>query len=80
MSIEGVVRPFSNRNVFPVPFTRPGQQGSEMVRIAIGFQGTLKTMGYSFSGSMSSKMGQVHKERNPNSDSLKSYMGSLPAG
>lgn len=61
--LEGIVRPFSDRNVFPTPFTKPGAQGSELVRVAIGFQGSIKTMGYSFSATMSSKMGQVHREK-----------------
>lgn len=61
--LEGIVRPFADRNVFPTPFTKPGTQGSQLVRVAIGFQGSIKTMGYSFSGTISSKMGQVHREQ-----------------
>lgn len=73
--VESIVRPFSEHNVFPRPFTKPGAQGSEMVRVAIGFQGTLKTMGYSFSATMTSKLGQIHREKSPdNSKSLKTAL------
>lgn len=64
--LEGIVRPFTERDVFPSPFTRPGESGAQMVRVAIGFQGSVKTMGYSFSTTATSKMGQAHKEKAPN--------------
>lgn len=61
--LEGIVRPFSDRNIFPAPFTKQGEQGAELVRVPIGFQGSLKTMGYSFSATITAKMGQVHREK-----------------
>lgn len=74
--LEGIVRPFAERDVFPTPFTKPGEQGSQLVRVAIGFQGSLKTMGFSFSASNSSKMGQAHREKPPaNSASLQRRLG-----
>lgn len=79
--IEGIVRPFADHNVFPTPFTKPGGSSSEqMVRVAIGFQGQIKTMGYSFSATMSSKMGQAHRETTPNSHAVQKYMEDLPVG
>lgn len=63
--LEGIVRPFQDHDVFPTPFTKPGEQGSQLVRVAIGYQGSIKTMGYSFSVTATSKMGQAHKEKPP---------------
>lgn len=63
--LEGIVRPYTEHDVFPVPFTKPGESGAQMVRISIGFQGSLKTMGMSFSVTSTSKMGQAHKEKPP---------------
>lgn len=79
--LEGIVRPFGDRNVFPTPFTKPGQQGSEFVRVAIGFQGSLKTIGYSLSVTQSTKMGQTHHEKPPNnSESLQKRLGEVAGG
>lgn len=79
--MEGIVRPFTDHNVFPTPFTKPGGSSSEtMVRVAIGFQGQIKTMGISFSATMSSKMGQAHKETAPKSQAVVKYMEDLPIG
>ena len=64
-NLEGIVRPFQNPDVFPAPFNKQGEQGAQMVRVAIGFQGAVKTMGFSFSYTASSKMGQAHKEKPP---------------
>lgn len=69
--LEGIVRPFADHDVFPAAFTKPGESGAQMVRVAIGFQGSVKTMGFSFSSTATSKMGQAHKEKPPdNSASL----------
>lgn len=66
--LEGIVRPFTDHNVFPTPFVKPGGSSSEQaVRIAIGIQGQIKTMGVSFSATMSAKMGQAHHEKPPKS-------------
>ena len=65
IALEGIVRPFQDHDVFPTPFTKQGEQGSQMVRVAIGFQGSVKTMGFSFSATATSKMGQAHKEKSP---------------
>lgn len=64
-NLEQIVRPFADRNVTPTRFTKPGAQASEMVRVAIGFQGTLKTISYSLSATLTLKMGQKHKEKAP---------------
>lgn len=69
--IESIVRPFSDHNVFPTPFTKPGGSSSEqLVRVAIGFQGQIKTMGISFSATITNKMGQAHREKAPNASKL----------
>lgn len=79
--LEGIVRPFQDNNVFPTPFTKPGESGSQMVRVAIGFQGSIKTMGFSFSATASSKMGQAHKEKPPvNSASLQKRLADAAGG
>lgn len=79
--LEGVVRPFADRNVSPTPFVRPGASGAQQVRVPIGFSGSLKTMGYSFSVTMSMKMGQSHNETAPNgSDSLQRRLAQAAGG
>jgi hypothetical protein len=76
--LEGIVRPFGQPNVFPTPFNKPSEQGAQLVRFAIGFQGSIKSMGYSFSCTMTSKMGQAHKENSPNnSQSLQRRLGEV---
>lgn len=81
MTIESIVRPFANRTITPQPFTKPGEQGSQMVRVAVGFQGAIKTMGYSFSMTYTSKMGQAHKEKSPkNSASLQNKLAKAAEG
>lgn len=65
MSLEGIVRPFTEQNVTPTPFTKPGAGSNEVVRIPIGFKGAIKTLSYSFSITVSTKMGQVHTEKPP---------------
>lgn len=79
--LESIVRPFSDPNVFPVRFTKPGTHGVGVVRVAIGFQGSVKTMGYSFSASLSTKMGQTHREGAPSgSASLTTRMSQAAGG
>lgn len=78
--LEGIVRPFVGDNVFPTPYTKPGESGAQMVRIAIGFQGSLKTMGYSLSVTSSSKMGQAHKEKPPDNSAALQRQLAAAAG
>lgn len=74
--LESIVRPFTDKDVFPTPFTKPGERGSQMVRIIIGSSGSIKTMGMSASASMTTKMGQPHREKPPdNSASLQRRLG-----
>jgi hypothetical protein len=63
MNMEGIVRPFTEHPVTPTPFTKPGAGSNEAVRLAIGFKGAIKTLSYSFSCTVTTKMGQVHKEK-----------------
>lgn len=79
--MEGIVRPFADRNVSPTPFTRPGAQQNQMVRVAIGYSGTIKTLSTSFNATMTSKMGQAHREKSPdNSEALQKAMSDAAGG
>lgn len=78
--LEGIIRPFTDDGVTPTRFTKPGAQPNELVRLALGFQGSLKTIGYSFSCTMSTKMGQTHKEKPPQaSAALQRRLGEAAA-
>lgn len=79
--LEGIIRPFSDRGVTPQPFTKPGAQQNQIVRIAIGYSGSIKTIGTSFSASISSKMGQAHREKAPaSSQALQQIMSEAAGG
>lgn len=76
--LESIVRPFGDPNVFPTPFTKPGGSGgSGVVRLAIGLQGGIKSMGYSFSASASYKMGVTHAAMEAVAKSSKDKMFTL---
>lgn len=76
--LETIIRPFGDVNVFPTPFTQPGGQGgSAVVRLAIGLQGSIKTMGYSFSASASYKMGVTHAAMEATAKSSKDKMATM---
>lgn len=70
MSLEQVVRPYQGEDVTPVRVTTPGVAGAAPVRLSIGLRGGTKIFAYSGSGTVSTKMGEVHKESAPNSAAL----------
>jgi hypothetical protein len=79
--MEGIVRPFTDRGVTPVPFTKPGAQQNRVVRLAIGYSGSIKTMGSSQSATLTTKMGQIHNEKPPTSSAaLQSAMAAAAGG
>lgn len=79
--MESIIRPFTDKGVSPRPFTKPGAQQNQMVRVAIGYGGTIKTIGTSFSGTLTSVMGQKHRERSPKSSaSLTKAMSDAAGG
>lgn len=79
--IEGIVRPFSDPGVTPTRFTKPGASPAQKVRLAIGFQGSLKTVGVSFSCTVSTKMGQAHREKHPqSSEALQKTLAEAAGG
>lgn len=65
--IEGIVRPFQDQAVTPSPFTKPGQGSTPMIRLQIGYVGSVKTLGWSMSATTTFKMGQAHHESPPSS-------------
>lgn len=69
MTIETVVRPFSNPSVTPTPFTNPGAVGVPNVKIQVGAVGGSKTFSFSFSCTSTSYMVRIHREK-PNVDQL----------
>jgi hypothetical protein len=65
MGLEHIIRPFTDQNVSPTPFVKPGEASHPMIRIPIGFKGTIKTMSYSMSFTCTSSMFQRHTEKKP---------------
>lgn len=63
--LEGIIRPYQDADITPTPFTRPGQGSTPMVRLQIGYVGSIKTLGWSMSGTTTTKMGQAHHENPP---------------
>jgi hypothetical protein len=63
MSLEPVVRPFSEPGHDPIKFTKFGQKGTPPVKIQCGMKGGGKTFTYSGSATTTSYMIRVHRER-----------------
>ncbi len=79
--IEGIIGPFLPQDVTPQRYTKPGQGSTPMVRIAIGYVGTVKTLGFSMSATTTSKMGQSHNENPPtSSESLQAKLSQASGG
>lgn len=74
MTIENIIRPFLQPGVDPLPFHPAGSASSPVVHVIIGAKGGTKTFSSSGSASSSSKMGQIHKEKAPNSATLQSKL------
>ena len=71
MTLETVIRPFATQDgIAPQPFTKPGQKGAQLVHVQIGVKGGTKTFTTNGSASMSTAMGNKHKEKAPVSQTL----------
>lgn len=76
MSLEPIIRPFSDQATGPTPFVKPGAVGVPPVRIIIGLRGGTKTFATAGSASRSTRIGHVHKERAPVSSILQNKLAS----
>lgn len=74
--LEGIIRPFLNPDVAPVPFTKPGSASVPLVHVVVGAKGGTKTFNWSASGSQSKYIGAVHKEKSPSSPSIQAKLAS----
>lgn len=61
--LEGIIRPFAEKSVSPVPVHQQGANAVAPIRLAIGLVGGTKTFSYSASSSLSSYMASVHTEK-----------------
>lgn len=61
--MEGIIRPFTEKQVSPVPIYQNGARSTAPVRLSIGAVGGTKTFSFSGSSSLSSYMAAVHTER-----------------
>lgn len=61
--MEGIIRPFAEKDVTPLRIYQSGARSVAPVRLAIGAVGGTKTFSFSGSASMSSRMAAVHTER-----------------
>jgi hypothetical protein len=74
--IEGIFRPFAERDVTPLPFHPAGAVGAAPVRVTVGLKGGTKTFSWSTSASRSTRMGNKHKEKAPASESLQKALAA----
>lgn len=72
--METIIRPFQSPTIDPQPYHPAGQQAAQLVHVAIGARGGTKTFASSGSASASFKMGQIHREKAPASQSLQSKL------
>jgi hypothetical protein len=79
-AIEGIIRPFADRDVTPDKFTKPGQGSTPQIRLQIGYVGQVKTLGFSMSATTTFKMGQAHSETSPNNSESLQYAMQQAAG
>lgn len=61
--LEGIIRPFAEKSVSPVPIHQQGANSVAPVRLAVGLVGGSKTFSYSGSSTLSSYMAAVHTEK-----------------
>jgi hypothetical protein len=81
VALETIVNPNVSQPITPIGFTKPGAVGAPMVRIAVGFTGQVKTLGWSMSATATTKMGQAHHENPPsNSESLQKQLAQAAGG
>lgn len=79
--LEGIIRPFTDQDVTPSPYTKPGQGSKPQIRLQIGYVGQVKTLGFSMSSTVTYKMGQAHTETAPaNSESLQFALSQAAGG
>ena len=63
MGLEVVIRPYVAPDTGPTPFHPAGATSTPPVRLTVGLVGGTKTFAFSQSGSISSYMAAVHKEK-----------------
>lgn len=79
--LEGVIGPFLPQDVTPTRFTKPGQGSVPVVRIQVGYTGSVKSLGFSVSATVTSKMGQAHHEKAPSSsEALQTQLAQAAGG
>ena len=79
--LEGIIRPYQDETITPTPFTKPGAAREPMVRLQIGYSGSIKTLSWSMSASQTTKMGQAHYEAPPTSSaSLQDQLAKAAGG
>jgi hypothetical protein len=81
VALETIVNPNVSRQITPTGFTKPGATGAPMVRIAVGYVGQIKSLGWSMSATSTTKMGQAHHENPPsNSEALQKQLANAAGG
>lgn len=78
--MEGIVRPWVDRSVAPVPIKQSSPQAQPLVRFAIGLTGGTKTFSFSGSSSLSSYMADVHTESATDNFDLTTLKAKGPGG
>ncbi len=77
--IEQVIRPFAEQDVSPSGFVQPGTTGVPPVLVKIGLKGGGKSFSGKITYQRATKMGAVHDETSPDSQSLQTKLGN-PTG
>lgn len=70
MGIEPIVRPFTTDDVSPVEYVQPGTVGVPPAIVKIGMRGGTTIFNGSFSFQATMRLGAVHKEGSPTSQTI----------
>lgn len=60
--LEGVVRPFTNRDVSPTRFGLPGSSSAPDINLIITVQGVARTVAFSYNQTLTQYIGTVNQE------------------
>ena len=74
--LEQIIRPFTSPDIFPTPFHPAGGAAAPLVHVRVGFPGGTKTFSTSSSGSVSTRMGNIHKEAVPQSTAIQGMLNA----
>jgi hypothetical protein len=60
--MEGIIRPFANRDVAPTRFGLPGSSNAPDINLIITVQGVARTVAFSYTQTLTQYIGNVSQE------------------